>query len=100
MAVNLGDPSVFSPAGSFKTLGSVVNVIVSNSFVLAGLISFVLLIFGGFSVIVAGGDSKRLEQGKGAIVGAIIGLVVVMGSFWIVQIVELVTGVKILKSGI
>ncbi len=100
MAVQLSDPNVFSPADSFKTLGSVVNVIVANAFVLAGLISFVLLIFGGFSVIVAGGDSKKLETGKNAIMGAVIGLIVVVGSFWIVQIVETITGVKILKPGI
>jgi len=97
-AVNIDD--VFSPAKSFNTFGDVVSVIVTNAFVLAGLLSFILLIFGGFNVIVAAGDSKKLEQGRGAIVGAVVGLLVVVGSFWIVQIIEVLTGVKILKPGI
>lgn len=100
MAVNIGDPKVFSPAGSFKTFGDVVSVVVSNAFVLAGVISFVLLVFGGFSMIGASGDSKKLEGGRQAITGAITGLLVVMGSFWIVQIIEVLTGIKILKPGI
>ena len=62
MAVNIGDPSVFAPAATFNTFGSIVTVIVKNAVVFAGIISFVLLILGGFSVIVGAGsgDTKKL----------------------------------------
>ncbi len=95
--VNLGDPRVFSPAGSFATFGDVVNVVVRNAFVLAGLISFVLLILGGFGVIVAAGDAKKLEAARGRIVGAVIGLILIIGSFWIVQILGIITGRNLLS---
>lgn len=84
---------------TFDTFGKLVNVIVQNAFVLAGIISFVLLVFGGLSVIMGAGsgDSKKLDQGKQAITGAVVGLIIVVTSLWIVQIIEKLTGVSLLK---
>lgn len=89
----------FSPAGTFTTFGVLLNVIVKNAFMLAGVISFILLIFGGFGVIVGAGsgDTKKLESGRKAITGAVTGLIVVALSVWIVQIIEKITGLSILN---
>jgi len=56
------------------------------------------LIFGGFSYIVSAGsgDAKQLEKGKKAITSALIGLVLIFCSFWIIQLLEIVLGIKIL----
>jgi hypothetical protein len=86
-----------APNPGLTTYGMLVTAIVKNAFVLAGVISFILLIFGGFNVIVAAGDAKKAQQGKTAITGAITGLLVVLGSFWLVQIIEVVTGLKLLS---
>lgn len=92
--------SVFTPAQNFKTFGSLVTVIVKNSFVLAGVISFILIVFGGFSVIMGagGGDSKRMEQGKQTLTYAVIGLLLVIGSYSIVQILNYFTGLKLFEQ--
>lgn len=92
--------SFFQPANNFTNLGSLTNVIVRNAFTIAGLIFLVLLIFGGFQFIVAAGsgDSKKLEQGKKALSGAVIGLVLIIGSVWIIQIIEMLTGLAILPK--
>lgn len=95
-AVNLGDAGI-NPAPNLSSFGVLTNIIVRNAFVFAGIISFILLIFGGFQVIVAAGDTKKLEKGRGAIVGAVVGLLLVVGSFWIVQVVSIITGVDILN---
>ena len=74
----------FQPAQHFSTLGDLVSVVIPNAFVLAGIIAFILLIFGGFGIIVGAGsgDTKKLEEGKKAITGAVIGLIIVIGSFF------------------
>ena len=89
---------VFTPATTFNSLGDLVSVIVPNAFVLAGILTFILLILGGFGIIAGAGsgDTKKMEQGKQAITGAVLGLIVVIGSFWIVQIIQSLTGVTIL----
>ncbi len=91
--------SYFGPARAFSTFGEVVTVIVKNAFVVAGVISFLLLVFGGFAIIIGAGagDTKKIEQGRQTLVGAIIGLLVVVSSFWIVKIIEKLTGVALLS---
>lgn len=75
----------------------VVTAVVKNAFVLAGVISFILLIFGGFNVIVAAGDAKKAQQGKAAITGAVTGLLLVLGSYLLVQILDVLTGRTIFR---
>lgn len=95
--VDIGEQ--FPSLTRFTTFGALVNVIISNAFVLAGLISFAILVFGGFSIIMGAGsgDSKKLEQGKQAMVGAVTGLLIVVTSLWIVQIIEKISGVSLLS---
>lgn len=92
--------NVFEPAKTFTDFGSIVSVIVKNAFVLAGIISFVLLILGGFGIIVGAGsgDTKKLEQGKKAITGAVVGLLIVVLSVLLVQVIATVTGAEVLKQ--
>lgn len=100
MAVDIGSSSVFAPAGTFNNFGAIVSVIVKNAFVLAGIISFILLIVGGFGVIMGSGsgDSKEMEQAKKSVTGAVIGLIVVVTSVLIVQLIATVTGSTVLKQ--
>ncbi len=86
-----------APNPGLTSFGMVVTAIVKNAFVLAGLISFILLIFGGFNVIVAAGDAKKAQAGKAAITGAVTGLLLVLGSYLIVQILDVLTGQQIFK---
>ncbi len=99
MAVNINDANLYSPAGSFPGFGDLVNVVTRNAFVIAGIMSFLLLVFGGFSIIMGAGagDTKRLEQGQKAMTGAVVGLIIVVSSFWIVQIIEHLTGINLLS---
>lgn len=97
VAVNLID---LAPNPGLTSFGPLVTAIVRNAFVFAAIISFILLILGGFQVIVAAGDEKKLEQGKAAITGAVVGLLVVLGSFWIVQIIEVITGLHLLSPSV
>jgi hypothetical protein len=89
-----------TPSPNITTFADIVNVVVKNAFMLAGLLSFVILVFGRFSVIMGAGagDTKKLEQGKKAITGAVVGLIIVVVSVWIIQILEKLTGQSILTS--
>jgi|GEM_PF-776142 len=90
---------IFTPAQSFPDVASFVDVLIKNAFVISGVIFFILLIFGGFTFIVSagGGDAKKAEQSKQTITAAATGLVLIFASYWIIQIIEVITGVKILN---
>jgi hypothetical protein len=54
------------------------------------------MIFGGFLIISGGGDSKKTDEGKQALTNAIIGFVIIFTSYWLIQIIEIITGIPIL----
>jgi len=85
---------------TFPTLGSLISVLVKNSITLAGILFLLLLIFGGVSFIIGAGssDSKKIAQGQAMVIDALIGFVVVIMAYFIVQIIEVVTGFNILNN--
>lgn len=95
-AVEIPNPS------KFTDFGSLISVILQNAFVLAGVLMLVLLVLGGFGVIMGAGsgDTKRMEKSKSTITGAVIGLLIIIGSVWIVQIIEKLTGTNLLNPPI
>lgn len=43
-------------------------------------------------------DNKKIDQGKQAFTWGLIGLIIVFSSFWIIQIVKIITGLDILSG--
>ena len=52
-----------------------------------GLIAVVVIMFGGFRWMTAGGNEDRIAESKKLILSGVIGLIVVLGAFAIVQFV-------------
>jgi len=96
-AVDIGQE--FQPASKFGSLASILNVIIPNVFLLAGVILLVLLIAGGLMVVVGAGTGSPEQTGKGAkaITYAIAGFAIIFVSYWLVKIIEKVTGVPIFQ---
>lgn len=76
------------------------SAILPNVYLIAGIILFLYMIFGGFLIITSGGNPKNTDQGKSTIFNAIIGFAIVFTSYWLIQIIQLITGIPILSGGI
>jgi hypothetical protein len=70
-----------------------VNLIVRNLFVAAGIVLFLLIIYAGFKFI--GGGAKSVEEARTIATTAIIGFIIMFSAYWIVRIVALITGAEI-----
>ena len=90
---NLAD--VYTPDNGVATL---VTVIIKNGLTIAGIILLVLLVAGGFMMIASAGsgDQKKAAQSKTMITDAVIGFLVIFLSYFIIQIIEVITGLTIL----
>ncbi|PIV02188.1 hypothetical protein COS55_00130 [Candidatus Shapirobacteria bacterium CG03_land_8_20_14_0_80_40_19] len=105
LAVNIGDQLMLEPslaitgAPQFASPGALISIILKNVYVLAGIMLFVLLIVGGISIIssAGGGDAKKTAQGQKAITSALIGFLIIFASYWIIQIIQYITGLEILN---
>jgi len=62
---------------------------------LAGLASFVVLIIGGFQYLTSGGDPKQAQKASSIITGAIIGLAVTLGVWFIFRLIKNITGIDL-----
>lgn len=89
-------------AKGFGSIGEIISNLLQNIYVLAGILLFVLLIIGGVIFIIgAGNDSpEQAKKGKQAITAALIGFVVIFASYWIIRIIEIVTGMNIFEPGL
>jgi len=82
--------------GSPGNVSQIINRIVPFLFVIAGLLLLFYLILGGFHMIIASGDEKGLLEAKGKITNALIGFIILFVAYWLVQILEIILGIKVL----
>jgi len=107
LAVNIGEEWFLKPSPGqsilnvpqFQNPGALISIILKNVYTLAGILLFVLLIFGGISIILGAGsgDAKKTGQGRKAVTAALIGFLVIFASYWIIQVIEYITGLEILN---
>ena len=88
------------PLAQGRTLGNYITPLLKASLIGAALIAFLIFLGGGVAVIASAGNPKQTEGGKNAITAGVIGLVLVVSAYWIVQIVEILTGLDLLNPGI
>jgi hypothetical protein len=101
LAVEIGKTPLNSGTleSQYPNVNSLVNILLKNSFTVASVILIFLLIYGGITFIMSAGsgDQKKADQSKNTITSALIGFIVVICAYFIVQIIQTITGVDILK---
>ena len=83
-----------------KNISAYVTAIITGAISVSGIILLFLLIGGGIAMISGAGksDPKTVEQGKKAATSALIGFIVVFSAYWIVKLIESITGLKLISN--
>lgn len=91
-----------SPWGKAYGWNTLVSTILSNAVLIAGILMFILMLAGGIMVISGSGSDNPESTAKGrkAITAALVGFLIIFTSYWIIRIVETITGVNILNPTI
>lgn len=79
---------------------SLLNTIVPILFIVAGVVLVLFIFAAGFGMVMNPDNKKNVEEGKKKLGFAIAGFILLFASYWIIQIIEQVTGVPILNSGV
>ena len=95
-----GHTGIGDPSSGYGSIGEFISVILPNVYVIASLILFVLIIGGGFAIITSGNDPQQKGKGAKAVTSAVIGFVIIFASYWIIKLIEFLTGIDIFKSGV
>lgn len=75
--------------------GNIVSTAITVAFVIAVVIALFFLVYGGIKWITSGGDKTAVEAARNTIVAAVVGLVIVFLSYFILNIVLGVFGITL-----
>lgn len=74
------------------SLGSIITSSILILFPIAGLILLLYLIYGGYNMMLSGGDPKKAATAKSILTTALLGFTIIFLSYWIVKIIGSVLG--------
>lgn len=95
-AINVDD-QVKSRVAINEDLGTFVSRSFSAVILVAGLATFMYLVYGGINWITAGGDKGKLEEARNKITQAIVGLAIVASAWAVYLLVDYFFGIGITK---
>lgn len=94
--------TIQTSGGVFDFSNSTPGLIVSASlriiFPLAGLVLLLMMLYGGYNLMLSGGDPKRAQAAKSILTTALVGFIIIFIAFWLVNIIGRVLGLGEISS--
>lgn len=84
-----------NPLAKFGNLAVILNVVIPTLVIGSGLVFLAAFLYGGFTVITAGGEPKNIEKAQSIIKYALIGLLIVVLSFLMMKVIEVVLNIDL-----
>ena len=98
---NVEDPDTKEIIGrdvaTLDCVPAVVQNIITALFLFAGIVAVILIIYSGIKFVLSGGDPKQVEGARKTMTYAIIGFVLILLSFAILNLISTVTGVNCIR---
>jgi len=87
------------PTGGITTVAKVVGNALTFVLIITVVLALIYLVLGGLQWIQSGGDKQKVSQARSRLTFAIIGLVIALGSFFIINVIGFIFKVNLLKIG-
>lgn len=91
-------PQQYIEQFSITSLGEFVGALLSLMFVIAGVLVFVQIVWGGLEWLVSGGDKGKTQGARDRIVAALTGLTIIALSYAMVRLIEYFFGITIIGA--
>lgn len=83
------------PGFKIDDLGIFVSKIVGAALIIAAILVFVMLVWGGIQWITSGGDKGKTEEARNRITAALVGLAIVAAAWALIQLVQYFFGIDV-----
>lgn len=87
------------PQGGLSTLDTILGNGITLFIIAGTILALIYLAWGGINMITSRGDKSKLQSAQGKITWAIIGLILLFSSFFIISIVSYLFDVELLRLG-
>ena len=91
------DINVDRPAGAVAEFSPLISGVLQIIMILAALICFVYLVWGGIQWMTSGGEKSAVASARERISAAFVGLLIVLAAWAVVTLLEYLFGFSILK---
>ncbi|MBI4225830.1 hypothetical protein HY612_01835 [Candidatus Roizmanbacteria bacterium] len=88
------NPTTF-PGAKFMTIANLMNIFLPLLMIGAALLLLVMLLYGGFTLITAGGNPENVAKAQKIMTFAILGLVIVILSFLAVKLITIMFNISV-----
>jgi len=78
-----------------RSLADLIRILVNMVLIIAGIMVFGFMLFGGIQYISSGGDKAQAQAARDKITYAIIGLIIIVAAYAIAKVLEVVFGINI-----
>ncbi len=75
------------PLGKEGNLITIANTLIKGALGVTGVLALIAFIWGGIEWLISAGDTKRIQKGKDMMTWAVLGLLVIFGSYAILNLV-------------
>lgn len=85
---------ITAPAGSITQLclTQLPQFLIQLIFIIGVIVAIIFIIYGGIKWVLSGGDKSAVESARNHIIAAIVGLIIVVGAFFIIGIIFQLVG--------
>jgi hypothetical protein len=77
---------------------AVLQNIITFALIASGVVAVFFIIWAGIRYVTSGGDQKKVDGARKTLTWAIIGLIIILMAFFIVNVVSYITGVECIRS--
>jgi len=84
------------PGFNITDLGLLISNAIGVALIIAGILVFVFLVWGGIQWITSGGDKGKTDEARSRITAALIGLAIVAAAWAVMQLISYFFGISIL----
>lgn len=96
-----GTIGVPQPSGMKITdIGVLISRVISVTFIIAGILTFAFLVYGGVEWLTSGGDKGKTESARNRITAAVVGLAIVAASWALMKLIAFFFGVDVFEGNI
>ena len=74
-------------------IGDILDGVIPFVIAFAGIGLLLVIISGGFSLLTSAGDAKKMESGRHQITNGVIGFILILTAYWLVQIAGNILGI-------
>lgn len=87
---------LFFPSNSTEASSKLISRLALFVVAISGTVFLVKIVMAGYAYLTSAGDQTKIQNATKEIANALIGLIIVVSAFFIVQILEVIYGVKLL----